>query len=305
MQGRETAQQLWRFLYTYFTEEQELDNLLWVYSASQDLHLDWFPGLAYADVLGVDIYRAGQQAERTYYDQLTAIAGGKPVVLSECDLIPDVDVLQARGFAWGWVTTWHGRYVRKNSPESLKRFYTSDRVVTRDELPDFHHPDASWVSPEEPVPGTGERSASALIIDSQGRALHLTFDAPPPAAATDRWFQRMEAYDKDYAIARARDEALRREWIANERERAEQEAARQAEEQAWARQAPTYGTAYWLGGGGGRRHDRPSSRGRQRSSTRAEVSPLSPIFLPTPNLTSPFPRSQPKPPPASNKSFLP
>jgi len=137
MQGREKAQRLWKFIFRYYRTQHKLNNLIWVYSASHDMRTDWFPGGEYADVIGVDIYRRGQQEARSSHDRMAAIAGGKPVALSECDILPDPDVMKERGFLWSWVTTWHSRYLRKNSPESLKHFYQHELVITRDEMPDL------------------------------------------------------------------------------------------------------------------------------------------------------------------------
>lgn len=133
--GKENAQRLWRFMYEYFTGHHGLNNLLWVYSASQEMRMDWMPGLDVVDVVGVDIYREGQQGVRANYERVASVAGGKPVVLSECDLIPSVESTRGAGFQWGWVTTWHSNWVRKNSPEALRAFYGSEFVVVRDELP--------------------------------------------------------------------------------------------------------------------------------------------------------------------------
>ncbi len=137
MQGKEKAQELWKFIFEYYTQHHQLDNLIWVYSASQEMRTDWFPGPQYADVIGVDIYRQGQQDERQGFDRMNSIAENKPVALSECDIIPDPDVMKQRGFLWNWVTTWHSRYLRKNPPDVLKSFYQHELVITRDELPDL------------------------------------------------------------------------------------------------------------------------------------------------------------------------
>ena len=136
-QGEESAEELWRFIYTYFTDHHELNNLLWVYSYSQRMKTDWNPGLETMDIVGVDIYRRGQQDEKKNHDRMAAVAAGKPVALSECDVIPDPDVMQERGFLWDWFTTWHSQYVRRNEPDFLKHVYTHDLVITRDELPDL------------------------------------------------------------------------------------------------------------------------------------------------------------------------
>ncbi|MDI6448595.1 glycosyl hydrolase [Anaerobaca lacustris] len=135
MQGQENAEKLWRFIYTHYTDHHQLNNLLWVYSFSQELRTDWFPGLEYMDVVGVDIYREGQQGKRAHFEKLASVAGGRPIALSECDLIPDPDAMKADSFLWNWFTTWHSRWMRKNEPTKLKDIYNHDLVLTRDELP--------------------------------------------------------------------------------------------------------------------------------------------------------------------------
>ncbi|MBC8472932.1 MAG: hypothetical protein H8D56_26015 [Planctomycetes bacterium] len=137
MQGEENAEKLWRFIYNYYTEHHKLNNLLWVYSFSQELRTNWFPGLEYVDVGGVDIYRKGQQSQRKNFDKVASVAGTKPVALSECDIIPDPDVMKEQGFMWNWFSTWHSQWVRKNEPDDLKRIYNHELVITRDELPDL------------------------------------------------------------------------------------------------------------------------------------------------------------------------
>lgn len=147
MEGADPARRLWRFMYDRFTRQHRLHHLIWVWSASQEQRMDWFPGAETVDVVGVDIYRAGQQGERGRYDRLAAVAGGKPVALTECDVLPDPDAMLARGFLWGWITTWHSEHVRKNRPEDLRRFYRHERVVTRDELPKFAGEEAAVRAP--------------------------------------------------------------------------------------------------------------------------------------------------------------
>ncbi len=135
--GKEDAQRLWKFIYNYYTGHHKLNNLLWVYSASQKMQTDWFPGLEYADVIGVDIYKEGEKDERENFDKMASIAGEKPVALTECDHIPNPKVINERGFLWNWFLPWHSKWLRRNKPEYLKYVYHHDLVITRDELPEF------------------------------------------------------------------------------------------------------------------------------------------------------------------------
>ena len=123
MQGEETAERLWRYIYRYYTDHHKLNNLIWVYSFSQELRTEWFPGFEYVDVVGVDIYREGEQGKRRHYDKAFSAGGGRPTALSECDNIPDPDSMKEEKFLWSWFTTWHSRWLRKNTPEKLKRIY--------------------------------------------------------------------------------------------------------------------------------------------------------------------------------------
>lgn len=70
-------------------------------------------------------------------DAMSSITGIKPVALLECDIIPDPDVMKEQGFMWNWFTMWHGRWLRKNDLDYLKRVYNHQLVITRDELPDW------------------------------------------------------------------------------------------------------------------------------------------------------------------------
>lgn len=137
MQGEETAEELWRYIFTYFTDHHKLNNVLWVYSFSHEMRMDWFPGLEYMDIIGVDIYKKGQEDKINNYERMKTVAQNKPIALSECENIPDPDTMKEQGFLWNWFSTWHSRYIRMNEPNYLNKVYNHDLVITRDELPNW------------------------------------------------------------------------------------------------------------------------------------------------------------------------
>ncbi len=130
-QGRDTAIRLWDYIYDYYTYERKLNNLLWVYSASQKVRIDWVPSLDRVDVVGVDIYLEGEQGNREHYDKLASVAGGKPIALTECDVIPHPDLMLEQGFLWSWFLPWHTQWLRKNEPEYLREVYHHPQVLTQ------------------------------------------------------------------------------------------------------------------------------------------------------------------------------
>ncbi len=73
---------MWQHMHDYFTHEKGLDNLIWVYSASQRQRPPadfYYPGDDYVDIVGEDSYSA--TVELNGYERLTTL--GKPYALTE------------------------------------------------------------------------------------------------------------------------------------------------------------------------------------------------------------------------------
>ena len=73
---------LWRELFDYLTHEKGLHNLLWVWSPNVSLKaLDFYPGNAYVDMTGLDIYANTLDGAKPVYDEL--MKTGKPFAVTE------------------------------------------------------------------------------------------------------------------------------------------------------------------------------------------------------------------------------
>ncbi|AMJ66324.1 hypothetical protein AXW84_13435 [Hymenobacter sp. PAMC 26628] len=57
-QGADNFKKLWQLLYTRLTVRHQLHNLIWVYSTDATPDAAWYPGDAYVDVAGDDIYQS-------------------------------------------------------------------------------------------------------------------------------------------------------------------------------------------------------------------------------------------------------
>ncbi|MBR6380777.1 MAG: hypothetical protein IKS07_03760 [Lachnospiraceae bacterium] len=134
--GRENFKKLWQMMYDKFTDEYELDNLIWVLGYS---HLmwdgdGWYPGDAYVDIAGSDTYDDSTNVKN--YEKLQKFTE-KPLAFHECGNVPSVEAFEADGADWLWFMTWHTNYLTDNDPENLKAVYNSERVITLDEVPAF------------------------------------------------------------------------------------------------------------------------------------------------------------------------
>lgn len=149
-EGAETYKKLYIMLYDTLTEEYGLNNLIWVWNGQSK---EWYPGDAYVDIVGMDIY-AGEHVYSSQADLflecLDYSNSKKMVVLSENGTMMDPDLLVRDRAMWGFFCTWSGEFVMNDGirktysdqytqKDMLKKVYNSEYVITREELPDLHN----------------------------------------------------------------------------------------------------------------------------------------------------------------------
>ena len=144
--GAEPCRQLWRYLYNELTFTYGCNNLIWVWNGQ---NADWYPGDEYVDIIGEDIYAAqrsyGPQTAK-FMEVLDYTDTNKIIALTENGVVPDIEQMIMSNTRWAWFNTWCGDFVQKNGQyseayterELLKKVYSSEFVITRDELPDFN-----------------------------------------------------------------------------------------------------------------------------------------------------------------------
>ncbi len=97
---------LWRTLYIKFTDEYKLNNLIWVWNGQNK---GWYPGDEYVDVVGEDVYMPAKDysADSLKFAQGTGHSdGAKPVAMTECGVLPDIDAAIASKSMWSWFLNW-------------------------------------------------------------------------------------------------------------------------------------------------------------------------------------------------------
>ncbi len=139
--GAEPCKWLWKLVFDRLVNHHELNNLIWVWTSSaSSAALDWYPGDAYVDVIGADIYLPAGTYSSSFlmFDNLAAIFEGKKIItLSENGPIPDPERLFLEGAAWNWFGTWSGDFITdgvSNSPSHINMVYNHEYVITLDEL---------------------------------------------------------------------------------------------------------------------------------------------------------------------------
>ncbi len=142
---------LWRHLYHRLTEDHGLNNVIWVWNGQG---AGWYPGDAYVDIVGQDVYADAQDygaQEDEYQAAHHYPLQQKLVALTETSNIPDPDKMAETDAWWLWFVVWNdidteagvtdssnfwtGEYY--NTQAHKEHVYQHEKVITLDELPDF------------------------------------------------------------------------------------------------------------------------------------------------------------------------
>lgn len=145
--GAEAYKQLYISMYEKLTVEHNLTNLIWVWNGQSP---DWYPGDAYVDIIGDDIYAGNRvyttQAAR-FLQAVRTPGTRKLVMLTENGCLIDPELAERDHILWGMFCTWQGEFVQQdgklseqyNDADMLRKVYGSDLVLTLDELPELRH----------------------------------------------------------------------------------------------------------------------------------------------------------------------
>lgn len=142
--GAENFKKLWIMMYNHFTNDLELNNLIWVLGYSHNGRKyhgypeKWYPGDEYCDIVGADSYEVDENGaeERLHKIVKKITKGNKPLIFHECGKIPSIG--QFNETPWCSFMTWHTEWlIDTNTKDELNEIYNSEYTVTLDELPDF------------------------------------------------------------------------------------------------------------------------------------------------------------------------
>lgn len=136
--GPEAYKKLYHWMFDLFTNEHQLNNLIWVWNAPAP---GWYPGEEYVDIVGMDIYvPSGNYGPiKIGYDYIAELTDyKKSIALTENGPIPDPDILIESKTPWLWYMPWYDEFVfdgKNTSFEHLKKVYKHPYCITLDQLP--------------------------------------------------------------------------------------------------------------------------------------------------------------------------
>lgn len=130
--GKDGSAALYRQLFDRFVNYHKLNNIIWVWNVNAPNPRmapipEYFPGTEYVDLLSEDIYGPFEQS---YYNDMLALAAGKPIALGEVGAVPAPEVLEQQP-KWVYFMDWSELSEFLNPLEKLKAIYNDSRVLTR------------------------------------------------------------------------------------------------------------------------------------------------------------------------------
>ena len=137
--GPDAYKWLWDLVYRRQAQYHKLNNLIWIWSAQGT---QYFAGNSMFDIAAVDLYDENTDNTSYYkqYQWIYSLTGGqKLIALSECGMLPDMELTFRDRAVWSFFGLWYGDYIldkngelseKYNSRDSLVKMYNSDRTIT-------------------------------------------------------------------------------------------------------------------------------------------------------------------------------
>ena len=131
--GSVVASKLYLLMYDYYTNELDINNLIWVWNCPAE---GAYPGDDFVDVISADIYLpeyAATDYSEQYEQLIKATSPNKVAALAEVGYIPDIDMLSSTHTPWAYYMTWSKEFCigeQYNSVLNLKKMYDSPYAVT-------------------------------------------------------------------------------------------------------------------------------------------------------------------------------
>lgn len=139
--GPESCKRLWNIVFDRMVNTHKLTNLIWVWTTdARSGNMDWYPGDASVDLLGVDYYaNEGDFSSQiqTFEKIKNDFKGKKMIALSENGSVPAPDRLTGDKAQWLYFMTWYGHFVEDGKYNPLSHWdnvLSHPYVITLDEM---------------------------------------------------------------------------------------------------------------------------------------------------------------------------
>lgn len=139
--GSDAYKKLWIMMFDTF-KAKGVNNLIWVWTTETN-DPEWYPGDAYVDIIGRDIYnKTDASSIFNDYWNIRKSYPNKMIALSECGSVANVTDQWNAGAQWSWFMPWYdtkasGDLHSHAGKDFWENAFASDIVITRENMPDL------------------------------------------------------------------------------------------------------------------------------------------------------------------------
>jgi mannan endo-1,4-beta-mannosidase len=147
--GPQPCIDLWRMMFNHF-EDNGVRNLIWIWTAEADPDkgtddYDWYPGDAYVDMIGTDIYnKTDPEYFKKRFDMLQRLYPNRMISLSEYGKVGKFSEMWKAQAKWSFFMSWTDDAATTTSRDHAwanadwwDDAFAQEEVLTLDELPDL------------------------------------------------------------------------------------------------------------------------------------------------------------------------
>lgn len=195
--------ELWQLMYNRLVNHHGLHNLIWVYTIGDPA---WYPGSAYVDIIGMDIYPENPDTSFLWewQDTQSRHEGTHLVALSESGILPDPDKIRRDNVWWSWFSVWNGSFIHDVDTTFLNAVYHDADVITLDELPDWKN------YPHDTIPPT---CTVTWPLDNIKIRQNVDITIIADAADTDGTVTKVEFYEGTNKLGEDASNPFAYAWI--------------------------------------------------------------------------------------------
>ncbi|WP_319501948.1 glycosyl hydrolase [uncultured Draconibacterium sp.] len=136
-QSQEQLYKIWQTMFNYFTDDRQLNNLIWIQSFREVMNTGRFAGNKYVDMIRIssdDYTMALADNLFTNYPEKTN-ESATPIILISSTKIPPTEKLSMNGTLWCWWIPESETSVENTNETNFYSIFNDKKIVTRNAIP--------------------------------------------------------------------------------------------------------------------------------------------------------------------------
>nr|WP_321357822.1 glycosyl hydrolase [uncultured Draconibacterium sp.] len=136
-QSQDQLNKIWQTMFYYFTNDRQLNNLIWIQSFEENIDLNRFAGNKYVDMIRIssDNYNIALDDDLfTNYPEKTN-ESATPIIFASSTKIPPIEKMNMNGTLWCWWVPESETSLENTDKTNFYPIFNDKRIITRNAVP--------------------------------------------------------------------------------------------------------------------------------------------------------------------------